>query len=66
METVKRPRVRREGGIYRQTAEGFWVVRVCDTTMVRDMCQVAQSCPTLWDSMDYSLSGSFVHGILQV
>jgi len=47
METVKRPRVRREGGMNRQTAEGFWVVRVCDTTMVRDMCQVAQSCPTL-------------------
>ena len=26
---------------------------------------VAQSCPTLWDFMDCSLSGSFVHGILQ-
>ena len=26
---------------------------------------VAQSCPTLFDSMDISLPGSFVHGILQ-
>ena len=26
---------------------------------------VAQSCPTLWDPMDYSLPGSPVHGILQ-
>ena len=26
---------------------------------------VAQSCPTLWNSMDYSPPGSFVHGILQ-
>ena len=27
--------------------------------------EVAQSCPTLWDPMDYSLPGSSVHGILQ-
>ena len=27
--------------------------------------EVAQSCPTLCDPMDCSLSGSFVHGILQ-
>ena len=47
METVKRPRVSKEGGMNRQSAEGFWVVRVCYTTMVHDMCQVAQSCPTL-------------------
>ena len=26
---------------------------------------VAQSCPTFWDPMDYSLPGSSVHGILQ-
>ena len=26
---------------------------------------VAQSCPALWDPMDYSLPGSSVHGILQ-
>ena len=26
---------------------------------------VAQSCLTLWDPMDYSPPGSFVHGILQ-
>ena len=27
--------------------------------------EVAQSCPTLSDPMDYSLPGSFVHGIFQ-
>ena len=27
--------------------------------------EVAQSCPTLCDPMDYSLPGSSVHGILQ-
>ena len=27
--------------------------------------EVAQSCPTLWDPMDCSLSGSTVHGIFQ-
>ena len=26
---------------------------------------VTQSCPTLCDSMDYSLPGSSIHGILQ-
>ena len=29
------------------------------------MCEVAQSCPTLCDPMDCSLSGSSLHGILQ-
>ena len=29
-------------------------------------CEVAQSCLTLCDSMDCSLSGSSVHGIFQV
>ena len=28
-------------------------------------CEVAQSCPTLCDPMDCSLSGSSVHGIFQ-
>ena len=27
--------------------------------------EVAQSCPTLWDPMDCSLSGSSIHGIFQ-
>ena len=27
--------------------------------------KVAQSCPTLYDPMDYSLPGSSIHGILQ-
>ena len=26
------------------------------------LCLAAQSCPTLWDPMDYSLPGSSVHG----
>ena len=29
------------------------------------VCEVAQSCPTLWDPVDYSPPGSSVHGILQ-
>ena len=31
----------------------------------RSACEVTQSCPTLWDPMDYSLPGSSLHGILQ-
>ena len=27
--------------------------------------EVAQLCPTLWDTMDYSLSGFSIHGIFQ-
>ena len=29
------------------------------------LSEVAESCPTLCDSMDYSLPDSFVHGIFQ-
>ena len=32
---------------------------------VKSESEVAQSCPTLRDSMDYSLPGSSVHGIFQ-
>ena len=32
---------------------------------VKSESEVAQSCPTLWDPMDYSLPGSSVHGIFQ-
>ena len=32
---------------------------------VKSESEVAQSCPTLSDPMDYSPSGSSVHGILQ-
>ena len=32
---------------------------------VKSESEVAQSCPTLSDSMDYSLPGSSVHGIFQ-
>ena len=32
---------------------------------VKSKIEVAQSCPTLSDPMDCSLSGSFVHGIFQ-
>ena len=32
------------------------------SSFIPAMCLVAQSCPTLCNSMDYSLSGSSVHG----
>ena len=32
---------------------------------VQSESEVTQSCPTLWDPMDYSLPGSSVHGIFQ-
>ena len=32
---------------------------------VKSESEVAQSCPTLCDPMDYSLAGPSVHGILQ-
>ena len=32
---------------------------------VKSESEVAQSCPTLSDPMDYSLPGSSIHGILQ-
>ena len=32
---------------------------------VKNESEVAQSCPTLSDPMDYSLPGSSVHGIFQ-
>ena len=36
-----------------------------DTLATWWLCEVAQSCPTLCDPMDYSLPGSSVHGIFQ-
>ena len=32
---------------------------------LRDMCLVAKSCSTLWDTMDCRLPGSSIHGISQ-
>jgi len=32
---------------------------------VKSESEVAQSCPTLGDPMDYSLPGSSIHGIFQ-
>ena len=32
---------------------------------MNSVCSVAQSCPTLWEPMDYSPSGSSVWGIFQ-
>ena len=32
---------------------------------VKSESEVAQSCPTLHESMDYSLPGSSIHGIFQ-
>ena len=36
-----------------------------DRCMYMCMCLVAQSCPTLWGSMDRGTPGSSVHGIFQ-
>ena len=36
-----------------------------NTIYDRKESEVAQSCPTLWDPVDYSLTGSSVHGILK-
>ena len=33
--------------------------------ILKSESEVAQSCPTLRDPMDYSLPGSFIHGIFQ-
>ena len=44
---------------------GCVCVRVCVCVCVYVCVLVAQSCPTLWDPMDYSPPGSSVHGILQ-
>ena len=32
---------------------------------VKSESEVAQSCPTLWEPIDYSLPGSSVHGLFQ-
>ena len=37
----------------------------CSHEIIREKREVAQSCPTLCDPMDCSLSGSSVHGIFQ-
>ena len=42
-------------------AQEYWSVCVCVCVCVKPL----QSCPTLYKAVDYSLSGSFVHGILQ-
>ena len=36
-----------------------------DKIAIGSESEVAQSCPTLCDPMDYSLSGSSIHGIFQ-
>ena len=38
---------------------------MCRMCMYVQACSVAQSCPTLCDPMDCSLSGFFVHGVFQ-
>ena len=42
-------------------------LQVCIRALMlkENACLVAQSCPTLCDPMDYSPSGSSIHGILQ-
>ena len=49
-------------------AGGFFTSKPPDTTALLGICvsmKVAQSCPTLCDSLDCSLPRSSVHGILQ-
>ena len=41
------------------------LVRILPAVCVVLLCLVAQSCPTLFDPMDYNAPGSSVHGILQ-
>ena len=43
---------------------GAWRATVHGVAKSRES-QVAQSCPTLSDPMDCSLTGSFIHGIFQ-
>src|SRR5574341_1351682 len=47
----------------KNTGEGCHFLLQC--VKVKSEREVAQSCPTLRDPMDYSLPGSFVHGIFQ-
>ena len=46
-----------------------YILRLVDLQMIffagESESEVAQLCPTLCDLMDYSLSGSCVHGIFQ-
>ena len=41
----------------------FLMCQIESNTQSESESLVAQSCPTLWDPMDYSLPGSSVHGI---
>ena len=40
-------------------------IKILYTQVCVCVCVSAQSCPTLYDPMDYSLTGSSIHGILQ-
>ena len=37
----------------------------CKCNIVNQLCLCAQSCPALCHPMEYSLPGSYVHGIVQ-
>ena len=43
----------------------FWFEHIFNYLGWEKESEVTQSCPTLWDSMNYSLSDSSVHGIFQ-
>ena len=47
----------------KNTGVGYHFLLQC--MKVKSESEVAQSCPTLRDPMDYSLPGSSVHGIFQ-
>ena len=42
-----------------------WIYLFILNLFILSESEVAQSCPTLCDPMDYSLSGSSVHGIFR-
>ena len=42
-----------------------YIAKTCSYKAGSEVNEVAQSCPTLYDPMNYSLPGSSVHGIFQ-
>ena len=43
----------------------YIMIWILNRSFSKKKSEVSQSCPTLCNPMDYSLSGSFVHGIFQ-
>ena len=45
--------------------QGIFPTQESNMLKKKNSCEVAQSCPTLCDSVDYSLPGSSIYGIFQ-